>query len=127
MSKGNLLAGDSIMSYRTVASFAHEEKIIADYNHLLTEPHPKVFKGAQVTGFIYGLSQFSIYFQIAVLFYAGALFLKTYHEEPLYMFICIFGMNFGALAAGQANQFGPDVGKASIAAKKIFGIFERPT
>lgn len=30
-SKGNLLAGDSIMSYRTVASFAHEEKILSDY------------------------------------------------------------------------------------------------
>ena len=43
------------------------------------------------------------------------------------MFICIFAMNFGAMASGQANQFGPDVGKANIAARKIFSIFERPT
>jgi hypothetical protein len=43
------------------------------------------------------------------------------------MFICIFAMNFGAMASGQANQFGPDVGKATTAAKKIFSIFDRPT
>jgi hypothetical protein len=56
MSKGNLLAGDSIMSYRTVASFAHEEKILSDYKALLFEPHSKVFKGAHMTGFLYGFS-----------------------------------------------------------------------
>ncbi len=43
------------------------------------------------------------------------------------MFICIFAMNFGAMASGQANQFGPDIGKAKSAAMKIFSIFERPT
>lgn len=40
---------------------------------------------------------------IAVLFYAGAQFLKHYNEDPLYMFVSIFAMNFGALASGQAN------------------------
>jgi ATP-binding cassette subfamily B (MDR/TAP) protein 1 len=127
MSKGNLLAGDSIMSYRTVASFAHEEKIVSDYQHLLEEPHAKVFKSAHFTGFIYGFSQFFIYGSIAALFYGGALFLRDYKEKPLEMFICIFAMNFGAMASGQANQFGPDVGKATTAAKKIFAIFDRPT
>jgi ATP-binding cassette, subfamily B (MDR/TAP), member 1 len=34
-SLANLLAGDAIMNYRTVASFAHEEKILADYQALL--------------------------------------------------------------------------------------------
>jgi ATP-binding cassette subfamily B (MDR/TAP) protein 1 len=100
MSKGNLLAGDSIMSYRTVASFAHEEKIVSDYQHLLEEPHAKVFKSAHFTGFIYGFSQFFIYGSIAALFYGGALFLRDYKEKPLEMFICIFAMNFGAMASG---------------------------
>jgi ATP-binding cassette, subfamily B (MDR/TAP), member 1 len=99
-SKGNLLAGDSIMSYRTVASFAHEEKILSDYQTLLEEPHAKVFKSAHFTGFIYGFSQFFIYGSIASLFYGGALFLKEYNETPINMFICIFAMNFGAMASG---------------------------
>ena len=53
--------------------------------------------------------------------------MRDYKEKHLEMFICIFAMNFGAMASGQANQFGPDVGKATTAAKKIFAIFDRPT
>lgn len=34
----NLLAGDAIMNYRTVASFAHEKQIIKDYSSLLEAP-----------------------------------------------------------------------------------------
>jgi ATP-binding cassette subfamily B (MDR/TAP) protein 1 len=64
---------------------------------------------------------------MASLFYAGALLLNEYKEEPINMFICIFAMNFGALASGQANQFGPDVGKAKSAATRIFSVIEHPT
>jgi hypothetical protein len=41
-----------------------------------------------------------IYASMAALFYAGAVFLKEYKEAPIDMFICIFAMNFGALASG---------------------------
>jgi len=34
----NLLAGDAIMNYRTVASFAHEKQIVNDYRILLEAP-----------------------------------------------------------------------------------------
>lgn len=40
----NLLAGDAIMNYRTVASFAHEEKILDDYKILLEGPKTDVIK-----------------------------------------------------------------------------------
>jgi hypothetical protein len=59
-----------------------------------------MFKSAHITGFIYGVSQFFIYFSISALFYGGALFLRDYNEKPLDMFICIFGLNFGAIASG---------------------------
>lgn len=36
-------------------------------------------------------------------------------------------MMFGAMAAGQAQQFGPDMGKAKSAATKIFGIMDQPS
>lgn len=36
-------------------------------------------------------------------------------------------MMFGAMAAGQAQQFGPDLGKAKTAASKIFGIMDIPS
>lgn len=46
------------------------------------------------------MSQFMIYGSMASLFYAGALILKEYGDAPIDMFICIFAMNFGALASG---------------------------
>lgn len=51
-------------------------------------------------GFVYGLSQFSIYGIIATLFYVGAEVLDRYKEEPLNMFIKILAMTFGAMACG---------------------------
>jgi ATP-binding cassette, subfamily B (MDR/TAP), member 1 len=110
-----------------VASFAHDEKIVADYQALLEAPQKAIIKQSHVTGFIYGMSQFAIYGSISALFYAGAVLLKEYKEDPIDMFICIFAMNFGALASGQANQFGPDVGKAKSAAARIFSVIEQPT
>jgi ATP-binding cassette subfamily B (MDR/TAP) protein 1 len=43
-----------------------------------------------------------------------------------YVFISIFAMLFGAFGAGQANSFGPDIGKAVTAAIKIFKIIDYP-
>lgn len=36
-------------------------------------------------------------------------------------------MMFGAMSAGQSQQFGPDVGKAKSAAGVIFGIMDIPS
>lgn len=97
------MAGDAISNYRTVASFAHEEKVVNDFSIMLENPKKLAISNAHKIGIIYGFSQFLIYGMISVLFYAGAQFLKHYEESPLYMFVSIFAMNFGALASGQAN------------------------
>ena len=67
----------------------------------------------------------------------GAVFQKQYFDDHPYdpnvkdyseqVFIAIFSMMFGAMAAGQAQQFGPDLGKAKTAAAKIFGIMDLPS
>ncbi len=43
------------------------------------------------------------------------------------IFIAIFAMMTGAMASGNASQFGPDVGKAKAAAGNIFGIVDIPS
>jgi ATP-binding cassette subfamily B (MDR/TAP) protein 1 len=43
------------------------------------------------------------------------------------IFIAIFAMMTGAMASGNAQQFGPDVGKATQAALNIFGIIDIPS
>ena len=43
------------------------------------------------------------------------------------LFIAIFCIFYGAAGAGQANQFGPDVGKSLSAGQKVFQILDSPT
>ncbi len=38
------------------------------------------------------------------------------------LFIGIFALFYAAWGLGQANQFGPDIGKSMLSAKKIFKI-----
>lgn len=42
-------------------------------------------------------------------------------------FTAIFAILYGAFAAGQANQFGPDIGQGKKAASKVFIMTETPT
>jgi ATP-binding cassette subfamily B (MDR/TAP) protein 1 len=57
---------------------------------------------------------------MAVLFFAGAEFEIHNWNTGEEVFKATFAIMFGAFAAGQANQFGPDMGKAKKAAIKIF-------
>lgn len=68
----NLLAGDSILNYRTVASFGHDNLIIEEYDKLVEEPVKNGVKKAQCIGFWFGFSQFVQNAVFALLYYAGA-------------------------------------------------------
>ena len=60
----------------------------------------------------------------AVIFYIGGEFLVHFNEDPVDMFISIFAIMFAAIQTGQAQQFGPDIGRAKGAASKIFAILD---
>jgi ATP-binding cassette subfamily B (MDR/TAP) protein 1 len=97
----NLLAGDAIMNYRTVASFAHDELIVKQYDIYLEGPVKRFLKLAHCIGLAFGFSQAIQYWVFGVLYYAGAKFAyndpNTTGED---VFNAIFAMMFGAFAAG---------------------------
>lgn len=62
------------------------------------------------------------------MFYFGTVFMlndRTLTGEEV--FVAIFAMIFGAYDAGQATTFGPDIGKATQAAVKVFKITDVPS
>ncbi|CDW88003.1 abc transporter family protein [Stylonychia lemnae] len=126
----NLLAGDAILNYRTVASFGYETQIVKDYDQLLQGPVNVAIKKSHSIGFFFGFSQFVQYGTPSLLYYTGALFIDngyTSFQDADKIFTAIFAMMMGAMAAGQAQQFGPDMGKAKQAAQKIFGVIDIPS
>ena len=79
-------------------------------------------------GFIYGFTQFSQNIIFALLYYAGAELQIVYNNiNGMDLFIAIFAIFYGAAASGQANQFGPDVGKSVIAGERVFSALDLPT
>jgi ABC transporter transmembrane region len=52
----NLLVGDAINNYRTVASFAQEELLVKDFKKLLDEPSKALTRKAHLMGLGYGFS-----------------------------------------------------------------------
>lgn len=143
MKEANLLAGDCIINYRTVASFANEDLIVRDFDAMLDAPVKTATKKSHVMGLIFGFSQFVQYGVYAVMFYCASLFLQNFIDERIdardpniikeiieysqSVFIAIFSMMMGAMSAGQNQQFGPDVGKARAAAGNIFSIMDLPS
>lgn len=126
--QANLLAGDAIINYRTVASFANEEAIVRKYEEMLSTTLSKQYMGNHKAGIAFGFSQFSMMFIFAALFYSGGKIQENVKElKPENIFIAIFSMMFGAMQAGNSQQFGPDIGKANSAAKKIFAIIDDPS
>ena len=124
----NLLAGDSILNYRTVASFGHDDMIIKRYDAYTDAPMKTSIRKAQCIGFWFGFSQFVQNAVFALLYWAGAMFQAddgTQNGENL--FIATFCMMFGSFAAGQANQYGPDMGKAKKSGLTIFTYIDVPS
>lgn len=52
----NLLAGDAIINYRTVASFGYEDQLVKDYSRLLDGPRIIGQRKSHVIGIIFGFS-----------------------------------------------------------------------
>jgi ABC-type multidrug transport system fused ATPase/permease subunit len=75
----NLLGGDAIQNYRTVASFGHDEIIINEYSNYLQGPLKNGINRAHKIGLAFGFSQFNQNAVFALLYYAGAEF--NFHDS----------------------------------------------
>lgn len=99
--EANMLAGDAIVNYRTVASFGQEEKIVQKYKELLGSNINAALRQHHYGAIAYGFGQFVQYLVFAGLFWAGQLIQDNNPDvNALDVFIAIFAMMFGATAAG---------------------------
>lgn len=54
--EANVLAGDAIVNYRTVASFGNEEQLIQDYDRLLDGPVQIAIRKCHTIGIMFGFT-----------------------------------------------------------------------
>jgi ATP-binding cassette subfamily B (MDR/TAP) protein 1 len=115
------------MNYRTVASLATDSSLVKTYDDYIAIPSKAAKKKAHLIAFMFGFSQFTQNAVSALLFYSGAQFVFHFPESNNGedIFKAIFCMMFGSFAAGQATQFGPDMGAAKKSAIKIFTYIDQ--
>lgn len=126
--ESDLLASDAIANFKTVASFACDDQIIAKYKELNEKPFQEEQKKLNRFAAGYGIGQLMTNVLFGALYYASARL--VYHHPKLQgekLWLSLFSMMFGAFATGQASAFGPDANKAKTAAEKIFKITEAPS
>ena len=61
----------------------------------------------------------------AGLFYVASVVIENTDAKQSDIFVAIFCMLFGAQQAGEAAGWGPDIGKATAAAEKVFGYIDQ--
>lgn len=124
----DMLTGDCIMNYKTVASFGSDEVIMQEQSNETLKKRVASDKTARKGGFLYGFSQFAMNLYFAGIFYAGTLIIGWDDSiEGKNIFLALFTIMFGAFAVGQASQFGPDIPSAKLAGARIFEIIKEPS
>lgn len=81
-------------------------------------------KSGIVSGFFYGLSQFIMFFILALIFYLGALFVQNNGASLDDMFTAVFAIFFAALTIGNHSHMLPDVGECSMSAAHLFVLLD---
>lgn len=100
--------------------------MLTTYAHLIEPLSQYEIKNSHKQGFWFGFSQFTQNAAYATLFYAGSQFVYHFPNsvDGKHVFLSMFVMMFGAVSSGQASAFGPDMGKAKAAAKKIWSFID---
>ena len=133
--KADLICGDCLVNFKTVQSFGNEEMIYKLYEDSMIAGH-KISKKAHIkVGITLGFNQFAIYCVMSSMFYVGGYLIQASIDKktgkptliPKDVFTAIFSIMFGAMNAGTAASYGPDMGKAKSAALRIFNIMEYPS
>lgn len=142
MREADLLCGDAIVNFKTVQSFGHTDLVVAKYAQLLA-PGAKIAQSYQLkTGITFGISQMTQYMVFAAMFWAAGKIIEdnmsitidefgnqipVFGVSPNDVFTALFAIMFGASHMGSAAAFGPDMGKATAAATRIFKMKEHPS
>lgn len=95
--------------------------IVDKYKELYEPVQKVVFSVNCKIGFAFGLSQFTQFGAFAAMFYALGHLMDAHWSMSMDDGMrSLFAIMFAAFQAGNAAAFGPDIGKATAAANRVF-------
>lgn len=116
---------ESMVNIRTVESFGYEGIIAKKYDDRMEEPFSLAVQKGNISGLLYGLSQFIMFIIFGVIFFLGAVFVRDNDDaELLDMFTAVYAILFAGMTSGNNSHFAPDVAACKSSAANLFAILD---
>ncbi|KZP29744.1 P-loop containing nucleoside triphosphate hydrolase protein [Athelia psychrophila] len=118
------IACEAAGAIRTVASLTREDQCVSQYSESLEVPLKNSNRTALWSNLLYSLSQAMSLFVIALSFWYGSRLISNLEFSTFDFFIGFMSTVFGALQAGAAISFVPDISYAKGAGSDIFKLLD---
>ncbi|KAF9242528.1 P-loop containing nucleoside triphosphate hydrolase protein [Melanogaster broomeanus] len=118
------LACEAVASIRTVASLTREEDCLNRYRTSLEEPLRISNKTTWWSNMLYAMSQAVPFYVIALVFWYGSTLVASFEITVTAFFVALMSTTFGAMQAGNAFSFVPDISAARGAAAAILKLID---
>ncbi|RMJ16111.1 hypothetical protein CDV36_004249 [Fusarium kuroshium] len=118
-------ASEAVMSARTIAALATEEKFVHHYEQHLKTQERKSFASILKSSVPYAASQSFAFFCVALAFWYGGQRIADGEYSIFQFFACFAEIIFGSQAAGLVFSFATDIGKAKKAARTFHTMLQK--
>lgn len=81
-------------------------------------------KKGNISGILFGLSQFILFIVFALIFFFGTIFIRDCGASITDVFTAIYALVFAGMTAGNNSHFMPDVAAAKNSAANLFYILD---
>lgn len=113
------MAAEAAGAIRTVASLTRENDCWREYCEALEGPTKLSIRSSIRSNLLYGFSQATSFWVIALVFYVGSRWLASQRYTTQQFFTVLNAIVFSAIQAGNVFQFVPDASKAKQSATAI--------
>ncbi|KAF7355943.1 hypothetical protein MVEN_00923500 [Mycena venus] len=118
------VACEAAASIRTVAALTGEEFCCSRYSDSLLKPLQDAKRAALRSSLLYALSQTTVYWVIALVFWYGSQLVSRQEITTFHFFITLMAATFGSMNAGNVFSFAPDLSTAKTAGTSIMQLLE---
>lgn len=125
--RASMVAGEAVSNIRTVAAFNAEDKILNLFDQELKLPQTQSLKRGQLAGFLFGISQLSLYGSQGLILWYGARLVQngtSTFSKVIKVFVVLV---ITANSVAETLSLAPDFIKGGEALSSIFAILDRGT
>ncbi|KAJ7186229.1 P-loop containing nucleoside triphosphate hydrolase protein [Mycena pura] len=116
------IACEAASAFRTVAALTAEDDCLARYSHSLVRPLQGAKRAGVLSSLLYGFSQTTVYWVIALIFWYGSILVSRQECTTLQFYITLMAATFGSMNAGNVFSFAPDLSTAQTAGSAMMQL-----